>query len=35
MNEPIDEIQNMIFGNLREYYSETTTDQIPTPAECR
>jgi nitrogen fixation NifU-like protein len=31
MSEPLDEIQNKIFGNLREYYSETTTDHVLHP----
>ena len=31
MNEPLDEIQKQIFGDLREFYSETTTDHILRP----
>ena len=31
MNEPLDEIQKQIFGNLREVYSETTTDHVLRP----
>ena len=31
MNEPLDEIQRQIFGNLREVYSETTTDHVLRP----
>jgi nitrogen fixation NifU-like protein len=31
MNEPLDEIQKKIFGNLREYYSEITADHVLRP----
>ena len=31
MSEPLDEIQRQIFGNLREVYSETTTDHVLRP----
>ncbi len=31
MNEPLDEIQKQIFGNLREVYSETTVDHVLRP----
>jgi nitrogen fixation NifU-like protein len=31
MNEPLDEIQRQLFGNLREVYSETTTDHVLRP----
>jgi nitrogen fixation protein NifU and related proteins len=31
MNDPLDEVQKQLFGNLREFYSETTTEHILRP----
>ncbi len=31
MNEPLDEIQKQIFGNLREVYSQITVDHVLRP----
>ena len=31
MNDPIDEVQKKIFGDLREFYSETTADHVLRP----
>jgi nitrogen fixation NifU-like protein len=31
MNDPLDEVQKQLFGDLREVYSETTTDHVLHP----
>lgn len=31
MNDPLDEVQEHLFGDLREFYSETTIDHIMHP----
>jgi len=31
MNDPLDEVQKHLFGDLREFYSETTVDHVLRP----
>lgn len=31
MNDPLDEVQKQLFGDLREFYSETTADHVLRP----